>query len=262
MIIYNQMTKRKQELESKIQSIDSQIANLPPGKFFSIKNGKHYKWFQSINTKNSNEIKYIHKKNRPLASKLAYKRYLSCVSNELKNEHHRIEVYLKNYPKVKESDTLLENPDTRKLILENINPLSKELSDWQNEPYEKNPNHPEALIHKCISGNIVRSKSESIIDTFLYKNNIPYKYEAPLQFGKIILYPDFTIRHPKTGKIYYWEHFGKMDDEKYARKTFYKLQLYNSHGLIPSINLITTYETAENPLDINTVDDIIAKYFI
>lgn len=128
-------------------------------------------------------------------------------------------------------------------------------------PFERNPKHPEALIHKGISGNILRSKSEAIIDTFLHTNQLPYRYECKLVLGQETLYPDFTIRHPKTGEIYYWEHFGKMDDPSYYRKVFPKLRLYTSHNIIPSINLITTFETQDNPLTVDVIEKIIQHYF-
>ena len=65
---------------------------------------------------------------------------------------------------------------------------------------------------------MLRSKSEAIIDMILYKNGIPFRYEEKIVLGDVILYPDFVIRHPKTGDFYYWEHFGMMDDEDYINK--------------------------------------------
>lgn len=91
-------------------------------------------------------------------------------------------------------------------------PLSKELLDWAKNPYTTNPKFPEQLIHKSPSGNLLRSKSEALIDAFLYKNKIPFRYECMLQLDDITLYPDFTIRHPTNGKTFYWEHFGLMDN--------------------------------------------------
>ena len=90
-------------------------------------------------------------------------------------------------------------------------PIEKELAEWQSASYEKNPNHPENLKIQSISGNWVRSKSEALIDMILYVNKIPFRYECGLQLGSRLMYPDFTIRHPKTGEFYYWEHFGLMD---------------------------------------------------
>ena len=96
----------------------------------------------------------------------------------------------------------------------------------------------------------------------LFVNKIPFRYECELQLGEIFIYPDFTIRHPKTGEIYYWEHFGRMDDSKYNKNVPSKLQLYISNGIIPSIQLITTYETIENPLSSEKVESLIREYFL
>lgn len=134
--------------------------------------------------------------------------------------------------------------------------------NWKNAPYTRNLKFPEQLIHKAASGNFVRSKSEAMIDMFLYKNKIPFRYECALLLGETTIFPDFTIRHPKNGNTYYWEHFGLMDDSNYSKNTCSKLNLYTSHKIIPSIQLITTYETETNPLDTETIEKIIEHYFL
>lgn len=97
---------------------------------------------------------------------------------------------------------------------------------------------------------------------FLYTNKIPFRYECALQLGESVIFPDFTIRHPETGNLYYWEHFGLMDDLSYSRNSCAKLQLYTSHGIIPSIHLITTYETKDSPLSSEIVEKIVSHYFL
>jgi len=52
-----------------------------------------------------------------------------------------------------------------------------------------------------------------------------------------------------------------MDDEEYARNAYAKLQKLNSFGIIPSINLIVTYETKENPLSPEMIEKIVEYYF-
>ena len=101
-----------------------------------------------------------------------------------------------------------------------------------------------------------------MIDMFLYTSQIPFRYECALHLEDTTVFPDFTIRHPKTGALFYWEHFGRMDDPSYYKDVFSKLQLYTSHGIIPSINLITTYETKENPLSSEVIEKIIEHYFL
>lgn len=133
-----------------------------------------------------------------------------------------------------------------------------------NAPYDKNQKYPEQLTQKTLSGHLVRSKSEALIDMFLYTNHIPFRYECALEFENenFVIYPDFTIRHPQTGKIFYWEHFGRADDPQYADNMLKKIKLYISHGIIPSHQLITTFETKEQPLDMDAVQKIVEQYFL
>ena len=93
-------------------------------------------------------------------------------------------------------------------------------------------------------------------------NKIPFRYECSLTLNETTLFPDFTIKHPKTEKIYYWEHFGLMDNPSYVQNTYSKLHLYTSNGIIPNIHLITTYETKDYPIDVDTISKIIAHYFL
>lgn len=158
--------------------------------------------------------------------------------------------------------TFQKNKDFFSLLSSHFLPQSEELRLWASAPYEQNPFAPEKRIHPSSSGYLLRSKSEANIYSFLYENKIPFRYEASLILGKHTIYPDFTIRHPITGEIYYWEHFGKMDDPDYAQKAFAKIAEYNAHGIIPTVNLIMTFETKSRPLGIYTIHKIATDYFL
>ena len=152
-------------------------------------------------------------------------------------------------------------PEYQILLSSALKTHSQELLDWMNSPYEHNPKHPEQLTHKTISGNYVRSKSEALIDMLLHINKIPFRYECALFLGDTTIYPDFTIKHPETGEIYYWEHFGMMDEPSYYKNAYSKLYLYTSNQIVPTIQLITTYETKQHPLNSETVEHLIQEYF-
>lgn len=153
---------------------------------------------------------YIPKKKRHLAEQLATKKYLTLLLEDLLQEQNAITLYLEHHNKKfgKAENLLHRMPEYSKLLSGFYKPMSQKLLEWSNPTYERNTKYPEQLIYKSLSGNLVRSKSEAIIDMFLYMNKIPYRYECSLQLGDTIIYPDFTIRHPQTGKLFYWEHFG------------------------------------------------------
>ena len=94
-------------------------------------------------------------------------------------------------------------------------------------------------------------------------NKIPYRYESKLDLGSFgIYYPDFTIYHPRQLRLYYWEHFGRIDDEEYAHKAYRKLEIYTRNGIIPSDNLIMTFETREMQLDPAIVEKVVRETFL
>ena len=131
------------------------------------------------------------------------------------------------------------------------------------EEYDRCRIHPENLIVKATRGKYVRSKSEAIIDKLLFNAGIPFRYEDKLVLGDNTIYPDFTVRHPRTAEYYYWEHFGLLDDPKYVSESVCrKIKLYSDNGIIPSVNMIFTFETKRHPLSIETVERIIREYFL
>lgn len=254
----NQLISRKETIQTQIKLIKNQLKTFPEGKLICAKNQTRYKWYFS----DGHNKRYLPKRERKLAEQLALKKYLTKQLQDNINELKAIEAYLKHFPHQTAETFLANSPEFQKLIHPFYQPISEELEQWKNSPYEKNTKYSEHLIHKSSSGNIVRSKSEAMIDMLLHINKIPFRYECALQLGEQLIYPDFTIRHPKTGELYYWEHFGLMDHPQYVQNMSTKLQLYAIHGIVPTIQLITTYETREKPLSVDVVEKTIQEYFL
>lgn len=249
-----------QNLNKQISALQAQISTLPEGKFICTRNNNRYKWYQSNGTK----VAYLPKSQRRLAEQLAYKKYLTLALKDATLEKNALNLYLRHHPQAygQELQQLMAVPEYQRLLSSYFTPLNQELQSWSNSPFEQNKQCPEHLIHRTKHGYCVRSKSELLIDLALHSNNIPFRYECALTLGDSTVYPDFTIRHPQTGQTFYWEHFGLMDNADYCKKTFSKLNLYTSNGIIPSIHLITTYETKQHPLGTEQIDAIIQNYFL
>ena len=135
---------------------------------------------------------YIPKANRALAEQLALKKYLQATGQILLQKQAAITAYLKYYPADSLSSDdphLLSDPACEDLLrsyfstAKNI-PAVSNISDipnistnsaveWSAASYERNPLHPEQLLHKTVSGERVRSKSEAIIAMLLHLNAIP-----------------------------------------------------------------------------------------
>lgn len=260
VLYINERVKIEQErIVTRIKHISHKLETYPEGKLvYSYNNGK-IKYYLS----DGHNKTYIPAENRELARQLAWKKYLTCMLEDLGQEKRAVDAYLKqkNGKKKYVEELIEKDHGCMALLGEGIKTKNQAIEAWLQEPYETNPEYPEHLIHNTIAGHKVRSKSEAMITAYLYRNQIPYRYECALTLDGVTIYPDFTICHPKTGQIYYWEHFGKMDDEVYIRKTQRKFQTYTSNGIIPTIQLITTYETKEKPLDMGMIEEIIERYF-
>ena len=257
--IYTRMLEKQQTLETQITILQQKISTFPAGKLIYAKNGAGAKWYRSYGHKPI----YIPKKERSLAEQLAYKKYLSLQLTNLLQEKKAVDSYLKYHnPEALQSEVAhVNSPEFQDLVAPNHPIFSEKYRKWMNSPYPQNNSHPENLIHKTLSGNLVRSKSEVLIDTILSKHQISFRYECLLKLNGASFYPDFTILHPKTGELTYWEHFGLMDNPAYAQNAAEKIQLYIANGIIPSIHLITTFETQENPLSLDLVEKIVEYHF-
>lgn len=257
--VYNNLKKELAVLEQEIQSLQQEIEKLPEGKLLCVQNGAYVKWYKS----NGAYPIYIKKREEDYAKKLAIKKYNCYRLEELKGKYSLLKKYADFYEKEKEKskDLVEQNPAYASLLADYLKDTQDKSNSWQEGPYPHNAKYKNNLIYKTLAGHMVRSKSEVLIANALFLNGIPYRYEYALQLEGITLYPDFTIRHPKTKQIYYWEHFGMADKLEYQDRITEKLKLYLKNGIIPTIDLILSYETSKSPLDIEKVEWLIREYF-
>lgn len=141
--------------------------------------------------------------------------------------------------------------------LELLKSKASSYTSWMNEDFPTNPKYPEQLKHDTVNNLKVRSKAESFIAVCLNQAGIPFRYEWLLELEGIDFYPDFTIIKPSTGRIYRWEHFGRMDDPKYLSEFKSKIPIYIRNGLVPGDNLIMSFESLDQPLTYTTINKLI-----
>ena len=258
-IFYEQMISERERLRKDIRFMEEQLQTLPEGKLICTRNHNYFKWYQ----KRGQHLAYIPKSNRQLAEQLAERRYWTNLQEQARQELHAVEMYLCNHPNEQNVKRFIqeENQEYVNLLKMRFEPKEKDLQEWANCAYKKNEKYKENLIYETNFGIMVRSKSEMLIAEALQKNKIPFHYEEEIQLNGICIYPDFTLRHPKTGDFYCWEHLGMMDVEKYQKNTAGKLELYFSNGYIPEQNLILTSETKVRPMSFSRAERIIEYYF-
>lgn len=257
-------TKKLEErldiLNSEIESIHKRLKRLPKEGFYCTKNGNSYKWY----VVNEGKTSYLAKHHEDRAQKLATKEYLQAMLEEKEHEVESIRMYLEHQQRkhLTAEQIINKNQEYTRLISPYFQPFPKKQQDWLEETFQINDNHPENLRFNTKLGFKVRSKSELFIVMQLHEHKIPFRYECALCVNGNTFYPDFTIMHPSTGRIYYWEHFGLMDNPEYSHTAFKKLEEYAYNGIFPSVNLITSYETKKHPLATDEIDAIIRHYFL
>ncbi len=290
----NYFQKRKKFLLQEIGKLEKELENYPPGKLAIYEYDGYIKWkilgaditpktklhntqktkgetvlksknlnarkSKNLNTKKSKnssgkKIKNLNrKKDREEAIIMAQRTFKSMKLEDMRNEVECIDKYLKMRRKKDWRGMISPGSYYRELLIAG--------NDWEYSEYNKKPDGKTPKKVRTPKGELVRSKSELMIASSLYDYGIPYHYEEIHNFNGEIIAPDFTIKHPITGQIYLWEHFGLAEKPKYQSSISYKLPLYINCGYIPGVNLIATYETDEVPLDIDKVKRIIAEYFM
>lgn len=258
-MFYNRAMRQLRLIRSEINEIEAKLRKLPEGNFTCHRNRDRYKWRVTIGKQHKN----IPKDNQSLAEIYAYKTYITLRLARLQNEEKAIQAYLKVHDRhVKKSeDKLLSHPEYQKLLSQYFLNTKETMLRWMHAPFEANSYHKEHLIHDTDGGIKTRSKAEQMIEAALRRYNIPYRYEEKLEIGDAIYYPDFKIIHPKTGEIIIWENIGMIDNPKYMANLLGRLHNYFLHGYYPTVNLILTFDTEENPLTTDRIERIIEMYF-
>lgn len=256
MVFLERIKGEKSRLEREIVRVEQMLQGMPEGELQFQKNGTGHKWIHRTWSKEGRAVKnYLSKKDKDAARVLARKTYCQAYINDCRDMLFVLDKALSLWKKESRVDRIKENPAYAGLLFHGS--IEQELSAWKKEPYERNEQHPEHLNVRAVNDTYVRSKSEAYILSALEAKGVAYRYECKLTLGRTTLYPDFTIRRPKSGETLIWEHFGMMSDAAYAKNAQEKVRKYMQHGYYPMRNLITTFEDDAHPLDFSFVMDIV-----
>ncbi|MBR5279646.1 MAG: hypothetical protein IKU26_01575 [Clostridia bacterium] len=247
------LKQEEKRILNTIQSITRTCGSFPTTDLLCCKNGKYFKYYQT----DGHTRTYIPKDEQNLARTLAAKEYYLRLNTFLYHIKKMIAYYERHIEQNQAAiDTLFApNSGYKPLLEKSSNPI--DFSDWAAVPYETNPVYPEGKKFRTQTGIYVRSKSEKMIADTLTAYQISYRYEAALHL-EYTVYPDFTIRHPETGELYYYEHFGMVDNPDYRKKMFNKLDLYIRYGML---DLLYTIETKDRPLTVEQIEQALAPIF-
>ena len=128
----------------------------------------------------------------------------------------------------------------------------------------------EKLIHRTLRGEMVSSKNEVVIANILHglekEGHLRFQVEPRLPFEQATgRWADFLVE--SKGKVWYWEHCGRLDDENYRARWNRKLKLYEANGFevysehTPQGQLIVTTDGPKEGLDSVAIEQLARKLF-
>ena len=191
-------------------------------------------------------------KDDPLVVRLACKSYHSKMKKAVDEELKALKYREKHYHPEEKYDIYSRlSPERKALIQPIFIPPNQRAQLWESSPWTRYKGYPERLVFETDSGEMVRSKSERTIANLLYQHRdvLVYRYEQEifLEKANMTVHPDFTIMNRETGKLFYWEHVGMLDNEEYANDFVRKMNAYIQEGMYPADNFILTFETGTIP---------------
>ena len=104
-LFFSDFIHTRTDLTQKISDIQQQLKQLPHGKLIISHNGENIKWYSS----DGHSKKYIPKSDRALAERLALRKYLTSLLEELLQEKKAINFYDRHRPKAIKSSILLQD---------------------------------------------------------------------------------------------------------------------------------------------------------
>lgn len=257
------LEQKLKEADGLITKVEKSLRKAPEGSLVLSQSNGSVQYYHKT-SREQKKGKYIYVKNRKLIKALAQKDYDLKFIKELKEQRNKLcraikllsDInFLKMYEELSEA--------RRRLIYPHMLTDEQFVQQWSNRQYEGKELANDIPAISTERGERVRSKSEKIIADKLFSLGIPYRYEYPITlkgFGKV--YPDFTILNVKKRTEIYFEHFGMMDTPEYAQKAIQKIQTYAQNGIYIGKNLLLTFETSRNPLDIKGVEGMLKEFIL
>lgn len=265
-VFIEEQLKMLNELEAKVKA---SLKKTPEGILNVIHSGGRNQYYLKLSA-SERHGKYLPKKEIHLAAGLAQRDYdrefLAAVDNVRKRLGRIRELGAeRNISRLfDELAAVYEHTyeARRVLIRPYVKPLDLFVKEWEGYSYAGlsfSEDAPEIFTER---GERVRSKSEKMIADKLLLMKIPYRYECPLDIGRNgPVYPDFTILDVRDRREVVYEHFGMMQDSKYACDALNKIVDYQRAGYSVGENFLFTMESTSCPLNMRMFEKMIRERF-
>ena len=252
------------ELENRLKKCNDEMGTCPAGALQkTISNGKQVFFHAVAEQDGTMTRKSLYRKPGTVRA-LARKAYLDVEIRELKRCISSLNKVLEECT-LPEPQSIIESLPKRygdipvEWFFDSVRHSDQSVGEWATAHYQKSDFHPEELTKITTKGLHVRSMAELAIVERFYYHQILFRYEELICIDEYNFAPDFTIMRRRDGKIFYWEHCGRPDDESYMRRHKWKLSMYEKGDIVPWDNLIVTYGDRNANVDMRIVESEIVN---
>lgn len=234
-----------------------ELKNLPEGSL-SLLNIKGKDYFYKYA---AGERTYLGGRKSKEIEDLQARKIISTCLKRIKHNQVLMEKVLEKYQSIDlENVRLSLSRAYQRDSLDVLSANTKKNKNWGDQDYQRSTLHPEALVHRTLKGDFVRSKSEVIIANTLYMKGLEYRSEELTKVGSHIFAPDFKILAPSTNKVKILEHFGMMNNPEYREKALKKMSTYIENGYRPYEDILFTFDDLNGNIDAMNLELLITSF--
>lgn len=258
------LEKEESDLNNQIEYLTKRITSFSSDTLHVSRCNGTNQFYIYNEREDGREKKYLKKENRSLAASISQRDYERKLLSELQTRQKAIKRTRKVYEETDPEQVFGLFPQAKQDLIKPLFSTNEQyVRKWLSVEYERKTFQENTSEFYTIKGERVRSKSEKIIADLLTQNNIPYRYEFPLKLkGYGTIHPDFMVLNTETREEFFWEHLGKMDDEKYVNDCISRLNAYEMNNYLIGKDLLITFETSTMPINMKVVIQIIEKFLL
>ncbi len=257
---FEDVRKQEQQYDEWIARLKKRLEDVPEGRLKIENASGSPQYYHCVGDKKI----YLKVSEKELAEALAQKAYDQKCLKVLENwKKHAQQIDLWSAEQTLLGVYEAMGAERRELVEALVLPVEERARRWAAEPYEPKGFRPEDPEFYAKNGLRVRSKSERDVVDEILDFSLYLKYECPLTLkGLGLIHPDFMVMSKRTGQVWIWEHFGKVDDRAYAQDMVKRIEAYHYNGFYEGKNFIYTMESYRQPFSRKDARRIIEQYFI
>ena len=264
MLYQTQLESLLESIVNKRNSLADELRSLPEGDLHIMQQDGSI-FYNERFPKKGNRKKERRRgitKDKDAVFALVRKKYVEKALIAMDADIAVLEKALKNYVPCDESSVMRDFVYKHPELASGIYRDASGLDEWAANYERKKDFYEESLASVSSSRDLMRSRGEIIIGEKLKEYGIPYRFEAKLDIPDLPYVPDFTIKRPRDGMIFYWEHIGDVNDEDYMAGNEHKFERYEEYGIVPWKNLIVTYDFENGGVNVPLIEAMIHAWLL